>query len=99
MSDSIPCVPVAPSTNTGYTVSLAVLLAVTVRYVVPLSADAGRGVSGDEPEGREEFPGGVAGGAAGGGQAEEAKLKEYDVYSCSKNLIMKGKNALPMKKV
>ena len=33
VSVSAPCVPVAPSTNTGYTVSFAVLFADTVKLV------------------------------------------------------------------
>ena len=40
VSVSMPCVPVAPSTNVIYTVSLAELLAVTVTLVASVAEDA-----------------------------------------------------------
>ena len=40
MSVSTPRVPVAPSTNTGYTVSLALLFAVTVTLVASVAVAA-----------------------------------------------------------
>ena len=50
MSDSSPCVPVAPSTNTGYTVSFVLLLAVIVEFDANVAVTAFPEHAADVPE-------------------------------------------------
>ena len=50
VSVSAPCVPVAPSTNTGYTVSFVLLLAVTVTLVANVAVAALPVQEPDEPD-------------------------------------------------